>query len=261
VTDPHPPFLREAIPVSFDPVEHVYQDIDTGRYYPGVTRILQAAGKAWMGPWMLRECIGYLEREWKAGEAYTPTARDAILAAAKSAHKRKSTEARDTGTDAHEIIKQIVASRMAGRDVDHDIPKDEGSHSAVKAFLEWEESVKPDYLLSEQAVCCKEWWYAGTLDLAVRVGGMVGLVDVKTSKAIYPEYYAQLAAYQKAVEEWTETPITFRAVLRCPKDGQPFEWAVAPFSFEADLEYFLSCLNIHRWNQAVEERAAKVGER
>lgn len=250
-------FSMQTVPVTFNEEAHTYVHTGTGRLMPGVTTILKAAGKAWMGPWMLKEAVGYLAREWKPGETYTATARDAILSAAKSAHKRKSEEARDSGTDAHGIIEQIIRCRMAGKPLDHDLPKDAAATSSIKAFLEWEEAVHPEYLLSEQPVCSVLHWYAGKLDVVVRIKGRVGVLDVKTSKAIYPEYFAQMAAYQRALEEWTDTPIAFRAVLRTPKDGKPYEWREAPFSVETDFEYFLSCLVLSRYQQAVDTISGK----
>lgn len=56
-------------------------------------------------------------------------------------------------------------------------------------------------LLTEQVVCSLRHKYAGTLDLALNLGGSLWVIDLKTGKNLYPKYKLQLEAYALAYEE------------------------------------------------------------
>jgi hypothetical protein len=56
--------------------------------------------------------------------------------------------------------------------------------------------------------------YAGTFDLLCNIAGRSYLVDLKTSKWIYPsQHFTQLEAYEGARLEMGEPPTDVRAVL------------------------------------------------
>jgi hypothetical protein len=71
----------------------------------------------------------------------------------------------------------------------------------VKTFVDWNNEVKPTYLLSERTVISKEYRYGGTLDVVVKIGDETYLIDFKTSKAIYPSHRIQLSSYKHALAE------------------------------------------------------------
>lgn len=78
--------------------------------------------------------------------------------------------------------------------------------------------------------------------------GQMGLIDLKTSKSVYPNHLMQLEAYEGAgVEDGLEAT-DFRAVLHVTKDGlYQFKRARATF------EDFLAVLRVHHTLESVKE--------
>ena len=90
----------------------------------------------------------------------------------------------------------------------HPNPEDERARNAVRALdlLRRERDLVP--MAAEAFVWSRIYGYAGTLDLAADNGdGTVDIYDWKTSNAIYPEAWLQLAAYAVAWEECHEVPV------------------------------------------------------
>ncbi len=69
---------------------------------------------------------------------------------------------------------------------------------AFAAFLN-EHAVHPE--LIEECIWSDEHRYAGTMDVFATLDGEPGIVDIKTSTAVYPEHYIQTAAYAQAMRE------------------------------------------------------------
>ena len=93
------------------------------------------------------------------------------------------------GTLVHDAIEAI----LIGEEPEID-PSIEPSILAFKAFLE-QNSVKTHPELIEQKIIHPEHKYAGTADAMVTIGDRFGVLDIKTSKAIYRDYNLQTAAY------------------------------------------------------------------
>jgi hypothetical protein len=53
--------------------------------------------------------------------------------------------------------------------------------------------------LREQNFVSRELGFAGTVDRVIEMDGKTILIDIKTSNAIYPTYWLQLAAYEKLI--------------------------------------------------------------
>jgi hypothetical protein len=82
----------------------------------------------------------------------------------------------------------------------------------------WIELYNPIPYLVEHTVVNKELGYAGTCDLVVKLDKYFFLVDFKTSKACYPVFNAQIAAYLKAIR----APLN-GAILRVNEDSAEFK--------------------------------------
>lgn len=63
-------------------------------------------------------------------------------------------------------------------------------------FKFWEELYQPMVYRVEHTVVNKELGYAGTLDLIAKIKGRLCLIDIKTSKACYPNFHAQVMGYK-----------------------------------------------------------------
>lgn len=70
-----------------------------------------------------------------------------------------------------------------------------------------------DTLMVEQTFVSEAFGFAGTIDRIMDIGGLRLVVDIKTSNAMYPSYWLQLAAYQKLVETETDMRTDGVAIL------------------------------------------------
>ena len=83
------------------------------------------------------------------------------------------------------------------------------------------------------------------MDARAIIHGEYCVIDWKTSKAVYPEYHLQVAAYAKAVEDIYGKPVDATYILRCDKATGMFE-AVRSTDTDKDFEAFLSALSLYR---------------
>ena len=153
-----------------------------GIWYPRVTKIVSVKAK----PALLRF---YGEAEnFKSAQGIS----------------RKSAE---EGSLVHETVEAILLGKK---------PEIDPSFApAVTSFLEFIEQkniqVTPE--LVEKRVVHYDHRYAGTVDALALIGGKFGVLDIKTSQAIYRDYNLQTAAYMDALKNDFENLQT-RWILR-----------------------------------------------
>ncbi|MBN2197847.1 hypothetical protein JW698_01455 [Candidatus Wolfebacteria bacterium] len=144
-------------------------DID-GFWFPRVTKIVNIKSKP---------ALYYFYAEmnnFSAGEAV----------------KKKSAA---EGTLIHEIVEKIFIGEK---------PQiDEIVKPAINTFLEFLEKkniqIDPDFI--EKRIINFDERYAGTLDALALIDGKFGVLDIKTSQAIYRDYNLQTSAYMAALEK------------------------------------------------------------
>ena len=113
-------------------------------------------------------------------------------------------------------------------------PDDERVRNAVGALdlLRRERNLVP--MAAEAFVWSRDYGYAGTLDLAADNGdGTVDLYDWKTSGALYPEVWLQLAAYAVAWTECYDIPVRRIYPVRLDR-GRPHFEGPRRVRYEAD---------------------------
>lgn len=114
--------------------------------------------------------------------------------AADEAKERSAAE----GTLLHATIESIIREMP--------IEVDPAIRPAVDAFLEFRRHHDITPLLIEERVLSRRHGYAGTLDVYAEVDGRVGVLDIKTSLAVYRDYGLQIAAYREALTERSDLP-------------------------------------------------------
>lgn len=67
----------------------------------------------------------------------------------------------------------------------------------INRYVEFIERFNPTIEASEMNVVSSALGFAGTLDRIINLNGKKILLDIKTSNAIYPSYWLQLAAYEQ----------------------------------------------------------------
>jgi len=115
--------------------------------------------------------------------------------AAAESQKEKSAE---EGTLVHEMVEKILIGESPI--IDPLIAP------SIKAFYDFFEAndvlVIPEHI--EKRILHPGERYAGTIDALAYVNGKFGILDIKTSQAIYRDYNLQTAAYLGAVKEYPE---------------------------------------------------------
>lgn len=149
---------------------------ENGNFYPSVTTILDAYPK---GP----EYFAWLK---KVGED-SDNVRDE--AGRRGSNVHMLTEKYDAG----EEVSLMNESGYIGYKM--------SEWAMFERWIEFRKRFKFDILQSELNLISAELGFAGTLDRVIEMNGEKILLDIKTSNAIYPSYWLQLAAYQKLYGE------------------------------------------------------------
>lgn len=71
----------------------------------------------------------------------------------------------------------------------------------VEQFCNWMSKYSPKIIDTEFVVFCKEFNYAGRVDLLAEIDGDRVLIDYKTSKDVYDKHKLQLMLYRYGLEE------------------------------------------------------------
>lgn len=241
---------------------HVYVAKKDGKLWPGVTTILRQWGGEKVNIFVSSAAkkavieLGYFDKEnWVNGK-YEPAPEKQIkegkkhfasifrkvkamkgveyydfLKEAKGAFRRKTKEAGESGTIAHDYIENHICERKQPKELVLKINKDENAKNSIKAFDKWEKEHKVEWVASELAIGSETNEYGGTLDAIAYVDNIPSLMDFKTSNQISSDYFLQMAAYQIALEEMGFMPLQ-RIILRIPKDGNDFETITLPNNLE-----------------------------
>src|ERR1017187_8560932 len=123
----------------------------------------------------------------------------------------------------------------------------EAVNSSALAATEFFDLHHFEPLLLERPLWSPQDGFVGTPDVIGYVDGELAIVDYKTSKRIYVEYFAQLAALQYMFQiEFPGKIIKKRWAVNIPKDGRRLDPDVdvqvrGLDTFSSDLDMFLNC--------------------
>ena len=221
--------------LKFNHKSHRYQ-VD-GRAVPSVTTILDVIGKPFLISWAVNEMARYILEQWTPFTSYDPVEISNIVEKGKNARLSKSKDATEVGRDAHEWIETYIQNKIRGTDSYQPLPSNPSTRFSVEAFLQWERNHSIRYIHSERRVYSRKYNFSGTVDLLAVVDGVTSVIDFKTSKAIYPDYFLQGGAYAQALlEEGIIKSLDDVQVIivRIPKDGGDVEVA-----YHKDVPYLI----------------------
>lgn len=148
--------------------------------------------------------------------------------------RKAKEEAADIGSAIHDWIEQKI------KGLEPAIPEDDKVKNGVLAFLKWQNENKIKWLETEKIVYSKKYNFVGKLDAIAKINGKTCLIDYKSSKGIYPEFYLQTAAYQLAYEEEHGKKLDGRILIHLGKEDGVFETIEA--NDKKDSKAFLGLL-------------------
>lgn len=238
----------------------------------GITGVIDKSGPL-MG-WAVNETVDYLREKLEPGQAYDEVELTQMLDDSKKARWKTSGKATTIGSIVHEWIEdyvnltieegeepKVIPANEAAFGHEIKLPYNETAVSSISAFLDWCDNHEVEWIVSEKKIYSKNLGYAGTYDAEAVVDGELSLIDYKTSKAIYAEYWLQLACYLYASEEMSHYEAKARGetgrrfdqmlILRTPKDEQGFDVATCDDREEIveHVKTFNACLNLYRWQK------------
>jgi hypothetical protein len=234
---------NNSIELTFDPARHTYK-VNSKVVY-GVTSIIGIINKPQLMYWAVNQAVDFLKNSLEPGKGYDEIEIGNILEGAKYAHRTKSKEATDLGKLFHSWAEDYINKKIAGKGKVK-MPVNKKLQGSVKNFLDWEKEHKVKWLSSERKIYSKKYEYAGTLDAEARIDGELSVIDFKTSKAIYDDYFLQTASYIKAREEESGDKYKKAWILRVSKTGGDFE-ARQTEKIDEHFKCFLSCLEVYKW--------------
>jgi len=179
---------------------HTAYKLKDGTRVKGVTTILSNLG------WNKNVLVAWARRTALAGD--DP---DAVLK-----------EAGAIGTLAHYLCECDIKGEEPELD-DYSSEQIEKAENAFLGYLEWKKMTKPKYEAIELKMVSEKYRVGGTADFVARINNSLVLGDIKTSKGIYPEMTAQLAAYRKMyLEIQPKAKIESAMILKLDKNSGAF---------------------------------------
>ena len=125
-------------------------------------------------------------------------------------------EAAAVGTLAHEMVQ----AHLQGEKVDTNMFSPlqvELAENALISFYEWLARHDVEPILCEVPMVSEEYKFGGTVDCYCKLDGVPTLLDFKTGKAIYDEYFVQVSAYKQLLVE-RGYPVERVQILRIGRD-------------------------------------------
>lgn len=208
---------------------HTKYEVD-GQPVPGVTAVLGVLNKPALIPWA-----------WNLGRQGIDL-------------NQARQQALDAGTLAHYLCECSIKNQAPEPDYITEFPATAYATAQVAftAFESWRKQSGIILEWTEVALVSKQWSFGGTLDIAGRREGVTVIVDLKTSKQIYPEYRYQVAAYERLwLENHPNDPVAEVLILKLGKDDGAF--ATESLSIQErdrSWDIFRHCLEIYRLQSA-----------
>lgn len=219
------------ITLTFHPGKHKYMVSEGNDSWevPSVTTILNIIDKS--GPliaWAVNQCADAAVTEFAKLMLDNPTLSsikqiEDIMAIAKNAHRRRKDEAADSGALAHSWLQWH--SKRRDLTVASKLPVVPSAKACCEAAVEWFKWHHVTPVCAEELLYSRKWDVAGTADLIAFVDGKLSVLDYKSSKACYDQYWLQTAAYVKLWEEEHNertSHIEQRIVLQLGKEDGKF---------------------------------------
>jgi hypothetical protein len=158
--------------------------------------------------------------------------------------KEIATHATNIGTKTHRLIDCYLNDEPLDTLYCEEIAK------PFSAFQQWQ-CASGFELVANERMIWSDKGYGGTIDLVGYINDELYLIDIKTSKAVYPDYSLQIAAYRTGYEERTGKKIDGMGIVRLDKSTGAFEWKEygSDESQRALDEFLLLCESWHVANK------------
>lgn len=186
-----------------------YKHPHTGVMVPSVTTVLKAAAKPAITQWAVDQTAayavanieglysrsderGYRMLRWYWNRKEQPLTDEVDI---NNYHEKVLNDAAELGTAMHEWIQADVVGDVPYPDVSKQSPAFWEMVEVWNQFRNWHD-IEPYF--TENTVWNGEAGYAGTFDGVWKIDGKVTLLDIKTSRSLWPDHLMQIAALMNA---------------------------------------------------------------
>lgn len=171
---------------------HVVYKTSAGKRVPGATTITGLLNKPYLIKW-----ANNLGLEGIDSSKYTD-------------------EAAAVGTLAHQMVQDHLQKHKTDLSLYSPLQVSLAENSFL-SYLHWEEGHEIEPIICEVPLVSDEMEYGGTVDCYCKLDGVPTIVDFKTGKAIYDEYFVQVSAYRNLLVEHGY-PVEQIKILRIGRD-------------------------------------------
>ena len=129
-----------------------------------------------------------------------------------------------------------------------DSEQQDSASRALDAWEAWKEQTRLEAVASEQSMVSERHQFGGTLDMCM-IHKRRSILDIKTSKGLYPNVLMQIRAYGELWQEVHGEPVEDYYVLRLGKADASFHhhsWPADSPSMDAAWDGFRHCLALRK---------------
>ena len=162
-------------------------------------------------------------------------------------------EMADIGTLAHQMIVDYF-NKVKTDTSEYSKSQIDLAENCLLSFWEWERQHKIEVIKAEVPLVSEIYMFGGAIDCYCILDGQPTLLDFKTGKAIYPEFFYQLAAYEQLLTEAGQL-IEVTRILRIGRDNdEGFEERTIG-KLDKQWQVFLNCLSIYNLQKDIRKEA------
>jgi len=206
---------KKKVNLVFDKFKHRYRIKD--EFVPSVTRIIDSViPKPHLVQWAAKMGADWWLDNYDNESRY-------VHEGIANAYKIKSETALKIGSMVHDYIENVIKWSLNSKKSEPIKPDNDAALNSIEAFGKWVKANEVKWISSEEKIYSRTHHYAGTVDAIAEVNEEFCVIDFKTSAQIYKEYYLQIAAYKKAVEEIYGREVECCWILRFDKESGKFQ--------------------------------------
>ena len=154
----------------------------------------------------------------------------------------------------HEKIECYLGSKCL-EDIDlsqYTVEQLKKSETGYNNFYDWIDQNKIEILHIEPHLVSEKFKYGGTPDVVAKMNNKFTLIDWKSSRKVYAEYYLQLGGYCRLIKENYDIHIDDIHILRFSKSINGWDHVYREHKYWM-WNAFKCCLDLHNYKKIAEE--------
>lgn len=183
---------------------------------PSVTTLLGVLDKPALVQWAANQAVAIIREQLLPGDTLDEVMIENLCESARTNYRKTTRKAADIGTLVHARLQEFLETGEVRA------PVHEQAAISFGAGIDWLQKHRAKAFIVEGRAYSREHRFTATVDFVGEVDGNPAVLDFKTSKDLYENYYWQIALYAQARYEmdgeWREGWL-----LRIDKETGEFE--------------------------------------